>query len=423
VKAPASLGALRERPFRLLWLGQSASSVGDALVQVALAFAVLESSGATGLGFVFAAFMGSRVLFILGGGVWADRLPRRLVMLVSDAIRAVVQLLLGIGLIAGDVGLEYFVVASFAIGAASAFFGPASMGLIPETVSPERLQEANALMSLSRSAIGILGPAASGFLVAAFGSGWVFVFDAGTYVVSAAFLAVLRVPPMPERVRQSFLTDLREGWREVRSRSWLSAGLVAAAFANIAIATYFVLGPLIAQEELGGAEAWGIALAGGPVGAVVGSILALRLRPRRPLLVAFVIWTVPAVQLFALVPPLPALGLAVAGALAVLSVELGNVFWNTVVQREIPEHALSRVNSYDWMVSLLFMPLGYTLAPILAETIGRDTTLLCAALIAAAGNAAALLVPGVRDYRAGGPRRAGELEPALPVQAPQALEP
>jgi MFS family permease len=422
MRAREYLGPLRNRPFRLLWLGQTGSSAGDALIQVALAFAVLDVSGAGGLGLVFAAFIGSRVLFILGGGVWADRVPRRLVMLVADAVRAAVQLVLGLQLITGNAELWHFVVGSFLTGAASAFFGPASTGLIPETVSTEELQQANALMSLSRSAIGVLGPAVGGFLVAAFGPGWVFTIDSASYVFSAAFLAVLRVPPMPERVRQNFLSELHEGWREVRSRTWLSAGLVAASFANISIATYFVLGPLVAEDELGGAEAWGIALAGGPIGAVIGSMLALRLRPRRPLFVAFLIWTVPSLQLLALVPPLPALALACAAAASVLAVELGNVFWNTVVQRDVPEHALSRVNSYDWMVSLLFMPLGYTIAPVLAEQIGRDRTLVLAAAIAAIGNLAALTVPSVRAYRAmpaPAPASSPEYESAAPAPRAQ----
>ncbi|MBA2476039.1 MAG: hypothetical protein H0V40_08835 [Actinobacteria bacterium] len=137
----------------------------------------------------------------------------------------------------------------------------------------------------------------------------------------------------------------------------------------------------------------------------------MRLRPRRPLLVAFAIWTIPALQLLALVPPVPALGLAVAGALAVFSVELGNVLWNTVVQGRIPEQALSRVTSYDWAVSLIFMPLGYTLAPPLADSIGVDATLVLAASIAFVGNAGVLLVPSIRHMELPAPVGA-EPEPA-----------
>lgn len=411
MRVPDSFDTLRERPFRLLWLGGTTSALGDALIQVALAFAVLDVSGATGLGFVFAAFMGSRILFILGGGVWADRLPRRLVMLAADLVRAAVQIALAATLLTGSARLWHFLVAAFVTGAASAFFAPASTGLLPQLVSPQRLQAANALLSISRSSASIFGPAVSGILVATVGSGWVFAFDAVTFLASAAFLAALRVPAAAPRARQTFLRELAEGWGEVRSRSWLAAGLVAAAFANVAIATYFVLGPLVAEQELGGPRAWGIALAGGPVGALLGGMVAMRLRPRRPLLVAFAIWTIPALQLLALVPPVPALGLAVAGALAVFSVELGNVLWNTVVQGRIPEQALSRVTSYDWAVSLIFMPLGYTLAPPLADSIGVDATLVLAASIAFVGNAGVLLVPSIRRMERPAPVGA-EPEPA-----------
>jgi hypothetical protein len=390
------LVALRERRFRLLWLGQTTSAIGDALIQVALVFAVLDVSGAGGLGFVFAARMSAMILFILGGGVWADRLSRRAVMLAADVVRGATQVAVAVLVLTDGAALWHFVVAAFVTGAASAFFGPASTGLIPQTVPAGLVQQANALISLSRSSISIVGPVASGFLVVAFGAGWVFALDAATFLASAAFLSVLRVTQTPERVRQTFLADLADGWREVRARSWLSFGLVSAAFANIAIATYFVLGPLVVSEELGGARDWGIALAGAPVGALIAGLIALRIRPRRPLFLAFAIWAIPAVQLLALIPPLPALGLAVAAAVAVGAVELGNVLWNTVLQQRIPEHALSRVSAYDWAVSLLFMPLGYTLAPPLAEEIGVDATLALAAAIAAVGNLAALLVPSVR---------------------------
>ena len=211
--------ALREPRFRLLWTGQTTSALGDALIPVALAFAVLGIADATGLGLVFAAYMGSRMLFILGGGVWADRLPRRLVMLAADVLRAVVQGALAVALFAGEAELWHFVVGAFLTGIASAFFGPASTGLIPQTVPAELLQQANALMSLSRSSIGILGPATSGFLVASIGPGWVYAVDAATFVASTASLAVLRVPPIPARAKQTFFADLREGWREVRSRT------------------------------------------------------------------------------------------------------------------------------------------------------------------------------------------------------------
>ncbi|MGH3130465.1 MAG: MFS transporter [Gaiellaceae bacterium] len=185
----ASLGALEERPFRLLWLGQTSSAVGDALIPVALAFALLQEldASAADLGLVLAAFSLSRVAFTLVGGVWADRLQRRLVMLVCDGIRAAVEFFTFGMLVAGAMELWMFGVTAALFGAASAFFGPASIGLIPETASRERLQQANALIAISRNGTSIFGPAVSGALVATIGPAWLFAVDGATFVASAGF--------------------------------------------------------------------------------------------------------------------------------------------------------------------------------------------------------------------------------------------
>ena len=153
VSLGSTLGALHERPFRLLWLGQSASAIGDSLIPVALAFAVLSDLDGTAgeLGLVLASFTVSRVLFILVGGVWADRLPRRLVMLVCDGVRAGTQGLVAVGLLMGVLEVWMLAGASALAGGAAAFFGPASTGLIPQTVSRARLQQANAHSETSRS--------------------------------------------------------------------------------------------------------------------------------------------------------------------------------------------------------------------------------------------------------------------------------
>ncbi|HET7857439.1 MAG TPA: MFS transporter, partial [Gaiellaceae bacterium] len=187
-------GALSERPFRLLWLGQTTSAIGDVMIGVALAFAVFQiGGGATQLGLVFAALSIGRTVFIPIGGVWADRLPRRLVMLTCDAIRAVVQAVVAIALLTGAMEVWMLAVTSFVSGAASAFFLPAATGLVPQTISAARLQQANALLALSGSTVQVAGTAVSGLIVAAAGPGWVFAIDALTFVASAAFLSVLPI--------------------------------------------------------------------------------------------------------------------------------------------------------------------------------------------------------------------------------------
>ena len=396
-----SLGALEERPFRLLWLGQTTSALGDALIPVALAFALIQEldASAADLGLVLAAFTVSRVGFTLVGGVWADRLQRRLVMLVCDGIRAAVELFTFAMLLAGAMELWMFGATAALFGASSAFFGPASTGLIPETASRERLQQANALIALSRSGTSILGPALSGGLVAAIGPAWVFAVDGATFLASGGFLLALRIAPRVPGPRQRFLHDLAVGLREVTSRTWLWAGLLAAGIANLGNATFFVLGPVVFEQDFGGAADWGLALTVGAVGGVLGNGLALRWRPGRPLVASFVFYMFGALPLVALAVPLglPLVALGVTGY--IFGISAGNVFWETALQSAIPNDVLSRVSSYDWLVSLVFQPIAYSLAGPAAETFGRDETLWAAAALSGGTWLVVLALPSTRAMR------------------------
>lgn len=395
------LGALEERQFRLLWLARTTSSVGDSLVPVALAFALLQELDASAgeLGLVLAAFSLSRVAFTLAGGVWADRLERRRLMMACDLVRAGVELFTFVALLSGRMELWMFAVTAALFGAASAFFGPASTGLVAETASRPRLQQANALLSVSDSATQIAGPAVSGLLVALVGPAWVFGLDGATFLASTAFLAGLQVAPRARAVRQRFLADLAAGWREVTARSWLWSSLVAFSLSNLAVATFFVLGPVVFEAELGGASDWGLAMAISGVGGLLGSVVALRLRPRRPLVWAFVVWTATALPPMALVRPLPAAAVGVAAATSFAGVTLGNAIWEATLQEHVPRDVLSRVSSYDWLVSLVFMPVGFALAGPAAEVLGTETTLWAAAALAGGAHLAVLALPSVRALR------------------------
>ena len=352
---------------------------------------------ATDLGLVLAAFSLARVGFMLVGGVWADRLDRRTVMVVSDAVRAAVQLFTFAMLATGAMELWMFGATAVLFGAASAFFGPASTALIPEVTSRERLQQANALISITRQAAAIFGPALSGLLVAALGSAVVFAIDAATFVVSGAFLLVLgrssRVPPP----RQRFLADLAIGFREVTARTWLWVGLLAAAVTNLGSSTFQVLGPLtFAEGDRGGASAWGLVLAAGAIGGVLGGLTGLRWRPGRPLVAAFVLYSLAGLVLATLAIPAALPVIAVAATCYIGGTAAGNVLWETVLQAEIRQDVMSRVDSYDWLVSLVFFPVGLATAGPLAAEIGRGPTLWVAAALASGGMLLALAVPSVR---------------------------
>src|SRR5437773_1404543 len=267
----ARLGALEEREFRLLWLGQAASAFGTSLVPVALAFAVIDLTGsASALGIVLSAGLVSRVVLLLFGGVVADRLPRQSLMLGADLLRTASQGAVAVLLLSGRAQIWELLVLFALYGAGDAFFSPASTGLVPDTVRADRLQQANALMSLSRSLAWVAGPTISGLLVAGVGPGWVFAIDAATFAGSSASLALLRLPRVLDALaHSSVLSDLRGGWREVKRRTWVWATVVRFGISNLAIAPLFVLGPFVAQDSLGGAKAWGLIGTGAGFGAVL----------------------------------------------------------------------------------------------------------------------------------------------------------
>ena len=397
----SSLAVLGNRQFRLYVAARLVSEAGDALIPVALTFAVLDLTGsAADLGLVFAAFMGARVVFIVAGGVWSDRLPRQLVMIAADVARAATQALLAVVFLTDAVTLWHLVVAAFVTGAGSAFFGPASTGLVKQIVPPKELQEANALLGVGGSAINIAGPLVAGLLVSVVDFGVVFAIDAASYLIGLLFLLAMRMPKSVERPeRMSFLADVRRGVHEVRSRRWLWTSFMCFAVSNVTIAAYFVLGPLVVENELGGARDWGFILTGAAVGGVLGSMIALRWKPVRPLIPSFLIILVVSVQLLALVPPLPIVFLVLAGVAAVASISIANALWDTMVQQHIPEEAISRVSALDWMISLVFMPLGYVVAGPAAETFGVDATLFAAAALGIAANLGVLAVSDVRNLR------------------------
>jgi MFS family permease len=400
VRLPASFQPLRARAFRLLWTGQAVSAVGDGLASVALAFAVLRIGGnASQLGLVLAAAVVSRVAFFLLGGVWADRLPRQLVMLTADLVRAAQQIVIGLLLISGQARVWHLAVGAVVFGVASAFFMPATIGLVPETVSASGLQQANALMGLARSASTVIGPALSGVLVALFGPGWVFLVNALTFIVSALTLAYLRVPNRLLPDRHSFIHELAAGWHEIAVRPWFWINLCAHASYSFAIAAFFILGPLISSRQLGGPSSWGLIAASLGIGSIAGGLLALRLKPSRPLVAANLALTLGALQLLALVPPFPVVVIAAACVAGYSGLIFLNEVWSTVLQQLIPPAVMSRVDSYDLMISSVSLPVGYFIAGPAADRFGIRPTLVTAALILALPSLLVLAFPAIRRVR------------------------
>jgi MFS family permease len=281
------LEVLRERNFRLVYGAQVVSLLGDGIIPVALAFAILDLTGsATDLGLVLAARTVPLVACLLAGGVVADRVSRRRVMIVADVVRFASQALLGVLLVTGHADLWELAVLQAVLGAASGFFNPASTGLLPMVVSAERLQDANALRGVALATGGIAGPVVAGLLVALVGTGEALLADAATYALSAVLLTRVHVDEQrADGPRESFIADLRTGWQEVWSRAWVRSTIAVFSLVNVLSAPFFVLGPLIAKRQLGGAAAWAAILAARGAGEVLGALLSLQVRPRRPLLV------------------------------------------------------------------------------------------------------------------------------------------
>jgi MFS family permease len=395
-----NLAALGEAEFRKLFLGQAISVVGTMLTIVALPFAVLSIGGtATDIGLVEAANLVPMAIMLLVGGVRADRISRRLVMLAADFVRAAVQVTTAALLLSGVAEVWHLAALQVLMGASEAFFRPAYMGLVPQTVSKENLQQANALNGLVSSASITVGSIAGGLLVAGVGAGWAIGIDALTYLFSAWFLIRLRPQPavQDEAAGESFIADLKAGWNEFRSHDWLWVMVLGASiFLFIVEAPLQVLGPVVAQDAYDGARTWGFAAAAMGVGQVIGGALALRWRPRRPLLIvaAGMSLTALPVAMLAFEAPLPFL---LAGT-AVLGVEWGlyDPFWMTVMQKHVAPEMLSRVVSYDYLGSLSMYPLGLAVAGPLAEWLGVETVLLISAAGAVVLSAFQVSMPGVR---------------------------
>jgi len=383
----AALPALHHRDFRLLFGGQAISVVGDALFPVALAFAVIElSDSPTSLGLVLAAQAVPLAVLVLVGGVVGDRLSRRRVMIASDLARAAVQAAAAALLIAGVAELWHLAVLAALYGAAEAFFRPAAAGLVPRLVPGERLQQANALIAVSQSGGLVLGPALAGVLIALLGPGSAIAIDAATFVASAACLWAMAPTPGAERDGPAarFLVELREGWAEVTSRPWLRSFLgVLGAYHLLALPCVLALGPLIAQRELDGASSWAFIVTLFGVGSVAGAALGLRIAPRRPMLACAVAFLVAACQPAIIAGAGSTLLIGGFEALAGIGVGFGFTLWETTLGREVPAHALSRVSSLDWFVSVGVLPVGYAVVGPLSGAAGLDAVMFAATAVVA----------------------------------------
>ena len=368
---------LLERDFALFFTAASASTLGSAVVPVALTFALLTLKySATTIGLVLATQTAPAVILMLVGGVAGDRWPRRWVMIAADILRCVSQASLAILLALGHPPLYALLVLAACVGIGNAFFGPAEIGLIPQIATAERLKEANSLLSISGSLSAVIGPSLGGLLVGLGSAPIAIGLNAAGYAVSGICLALLRVGAHERRPSVSFIVDLRLGWVEFRRHRWLQLITAQYGLLNlVAFAPFFVLGPVLFASLPNGARLWGLVASATGVGGVVGGLLILRLRLFRPLVayeLCAALLTTPLVLLAFHLPVLPlVIGSAVFGAaLAVL-----NVTAQTTIQARIPEDLLSRVNALFSLVATGLGPIGYALCGPIAHLVGPRSLL------------------------------------------------
>jgi MFS family permease len=393
------LGPLREREFRLLFAGRTISMAGSAMAPVALAFAVLNTlhGSATDLGLVLTARQVPVILLLLFGGVLADRLPRHHVMVASNLLSGGSQAVTAALLLTGHAQLWHLAALAAINGASSAFFFPASTGIVPQTVPVPMLQQANATLRLALNATTIGGAALGGILVAATSPGWAIAADAATYGLAALTIGAMNLPRSLRIEGSTVLHELRIGWRDFWSRTWLWAivlqfGIINA-FENGAVQ---ILGPTIAKKHLGGPAAWGAILTATSIGFVVCGLLMLRWQPRRILLTATVAVFIFVLPLLTLAGPAP-LEIVIAAAFVTgFAYEIFGVLWDTAIQQEIPQDKLSRISAYDALGSLVLTPVALAAIGPIADVLGARTTLLACAVLVVIATVPVLLSRDVR---------------------------
>jgi MFS family permease len=406
--------ALRERNFRYLFFARTISFFGTNLAPIAVAFAVLGlTNSATDVGLAFAAWTLAQISTLLVGGVVGDRLPRQLVMIASDSANFVVRTTMGLLLVTGHAEVWQLVALQAVGGCATAFYSPASSGLVPQTVPAASLQQANAMMNIARYAAFPLGAAAGGAIVATIGAGYALLLDGATYATSAALLTRLRIAAAgATTAARNFARELADGWRAFTEQTWvwLLTGWIALYFL-ITYAPFFVLGPYIAKQSMGGAGAWATVVTGEAIGALLGGFVALRFQPNRSMLVIGLFFTVTAIQSVLLAVTAPFEVIALAATLAGFAFSFGSIVWETCLQQRIEPDKLARVSAYNWMGAMAFLPAGYALAGPVSDAIGISTTLWIGAAWIVASTLAVLSVSSVRDFR---------MRDEAPVAAPAA---
>ena len=391
--------------FRTLLIARIISNIGNGLGPIALAFGVLSLDGATptSLSIVMAAQLGPMVVFMLFGGVLADRYPRALVVGTSDIFLSGFVVANGIMLINGSATVMSMAIIAFISGSLNALWWPAFAGLVPEVVPEEDLQSANSVIGLGANAANIAGTVAGGIIVAGIGAGWAMVTDGISFFIAGILVFTLRKFGKTRDTTEhtpSVFEDLAHGWKEFSSRSWVVTVVAGYCILNMIFESALgVVGPVHAEQELGGPKPWSYILAALSVGMMAGVLVSLKVRPKRPLLIALVAQLGVAAWIFTIGVTNWIPLIMVSAFFAGIAFDFFFVLWQTAMQSNIPRESLSRVSSYDAFGSLVFAPFGLVIAGPITERIGTEQTLIGMAIIFVVVLAAMLSVASVRNLR------------------------
>lgn len=415
------LGALRHRPFALLWTGQFISSVGDGVFRVALAWTVLQLTGsALAMGGIFFASLIPTIALALFGGVAADRLPRRLILLCSDAGRGVIVALVAVLALGHHLQLWHLVVLSLLFGIADGFFTPSYQSIIPQLVETDALQPANALVQSSSELSRLLGPVLGAIALAVTaGQAAAFALDALSFFISAGFLVALRLPPPPDaqstpegdvtarptrlEAAGGILADIRAGLSYVRKTPWIWITILLTSVSNVTFSAPFaaVLPKLVHDFYRGGPTLFGELIGADAAGFFAASILLGFLRPRRRGVVAYSALLLSCAGLTVLGLPLPHTYVPTIAAAACICTGLGigtfTVLAITLLQELVPEKMLGRVMSIDMAGSFLLLPLGLFGIGWLADNIGPAPVFVVGGVLSFALAAAGLCFKSIRQ--------------------------
>ncbi|MET1074872.1 MAG: MFS transporter [Umezawaea sp.] len=383
---PITASRVFRPPFRGFLAARAVSLFGTSMSTVALAFGVLGASGdAADLGIVLAANLGPGLLLLLVGGAVADRFPRRAVLVAANLGAGLTQAGVAAVLLTGNYHLAVVSGLALVNGALEAFASPALRGIVAELVPAADLHKANSVLASTRNAVRIVAPVLAGVVTAAVGGGWAVAVDAGSFLVAAALLARLPVDTRGPRGRGSLLPDIRHGWREFRARPWVWSTSLSFCLVNlINVGPWMVLGPALVAER-GGAAAWGLVLGVRAIGLLTMSVLVYRVVLSRPLRAGALAGAFGGLPLIALGTGADLPVLMACAFVAALGFAVSGVTWETALQQHVPRDVLSRVSSYDDLLSFGAIPVGLLLVGPAAGRWGADAvTLVCGVAYAVA---------------------------------------